>query len=89
MVDGGDGSYQLSGDVGNKPARGANDVVFGGGDQGFALRGTAALTGMSQLGYHQSSGDTIIRGSTDGDATSEFEIQLVQTLTPTQARFDA
>jgi hypothetical protein len=46
------------------------------GNQAFRFVGTAALTGAAQLGFFTSGGNTIVRGSTDGDAASEFEIQL-------------
>ena len=46
------------------------------GNQAFRWVGTSALTGAGQLGYFTSSGNTIIRGSNDADAASEFEIQL-------------
>ena len=53
------------------------------GNQSLRWVGTAALTGPGQVGYFTSSGNTIIRGSTDVDAASEFEIQLsgIKTLT--------
>ena len=35
-----------------------------------------AFTGPGQLGRFRSGGDVIVRGSTDGDAAPEFEIQL-------------
>lgn len=52
----------------------ANGAI--GGDQTFRFVGTAALTGAAQLGFFTSSGNTIVCGSTDADAASEFEIQL-------------
>ena len=59
----------------------ANTTIAG--NQAFRWVGTAALTGAGQLGYFTSSGNTIIRGSNDADAASEFEIQLngIKTLT--------
>ena len=53
------------------------------GNQAFRWVGTAALTGAGQVGYFTSGGNTIIRGSNDADAASEFEIQLngIKTLT--------
>ena len=59
----------------------ANTTVAG--NQAFRWVGTAALTGAGQLGYFTSGGNTIIRMSTDADATSEGEIQLtgIKTLT--------
>ena len=46
------------------------------GDQAFAWKGAAALSGAAQAGYYRSGGATIIRASTDGDAAAEIEIQL-------------
>ena len=46
------------------------------GNQAFRFVGTAALTGAGQAGFFTSGGNTIVRGSTDADAASEFEIQL-------------
>ena len=46
------------------------------GNQAFRWVGTAALTGAGQVGFFTSGGNTIIRGSNDADAASEFEIQL-------------
>ena len=59
----------------------ANTTVAG--NQSFRWVGTAALTGAGQLGYITSSGNTIVRMSTDADAASEGEIQLtgIKTLT--------
>ena len=59
----------------------ANTAIAG--NQAFRWVGTAALTGAGQLGYFTSGGNTIIRGSNDADAASEFEIQLngIKTLT--------
>ena len=53
-------------------------------DQPFRWVGTAALTGVAQAGFHTTAaGNTIIRGSNDADAATEFEIQLngMKTLT--------
>jgi hypothetical protein len=52
----------------------ANGAIAG--DQAFRFVGTSALTGAAQLGFFTAGGNTIVRGSTDGDAASEFEIQL-------------
>jgi Ca2+-binding RTX toxin-like protein len=52
----------------------ANGTVAG--NQAFRFVGTAALGGPSEVGFFTSGGNTIIRGSTDADAASEFEIQL-------------
>ena len=59
----------------------ANTAIAG--NQAFRWVGTAALTGAGQLGYFTSGGNTIIRGSNDADAATEFEIQLngIKTLT--------
>ena len=57
------------------------------GNQAFRWVGTAALTGAGQLGYFTSGGNTIIRGSNDADAASEFEIQLTGIKTLTVGRF--
>ena len=59
----------------------ANTAIAG--NQSFRWVGTAPLTGPAQVGYFTSSGNTIIRGSNDADAASEFEIQLngIKTLT--------
>ena len=59
----------------------ANTTIAG--NQAFRWVGTSALTGAGQLGYFTASGNTIIRGSNDADAASEFEIQLngIKTLT--------
>ena len=48
------------------------------GNQAFVLLDTdpPAFTGPGQLGRFRSGGDVIVRGSTDGDAAPEFEIQL-------------
>ena len=46
------------------------------GNQAFRWVGTSALTEVGQVGYFTSGGNTIIRGSNDADAASEFEIQL-------------
>ena len=47
------------------------------GNQAFHWLGTDVLTGPGEVGYFTTSGDTtIIRASNDGDAASEFEIQL-------------
>ena len=54
------------------------------GNQAFHWVGSAGFTGApGELGYFASSGNTIIRGSNDADAASEFEIQLngIKTLT--------
>ena len=45
-------------------------------DQAFRWVGTTALTGAGQIGFLISGDTTIIRGSNDADAASEFEIQL-------------
>ncbi len=43
----------------------------------FVFVGSSELTGTAgQLGYYNSSGDTIIHADLDGDGVSEFEIQL-------------
>lgn len=52
------------------------------GDQAFVWKAAATLGGAAQLGFYRSGGNTIIRGSTDGDAAAEFEIQLNGSLTP-------
>ena len=52
----------------------ANTTIAG--NQAFRWVGTAALTGAGQVGYFTSGGNTIIRGSNDADAASEFEIQI-------------
>ncbi len=46
------------------------------GNQAFHWVGNAALTGPGEIGYVTTGGNTIIRASNDGDAASEFEIQL-------------
>ena len=46
------------------------------GNQAFRWVGTAALGGPGEVGFFTSGSTTIIRGSTDADAASEFEIQL-------------
>jgi len=46
------------------------------GDQAFTWMGTGALTGAAQLSYAHVGTNTVIYGSTDGDAASEFEIVL-------------
>jgi len=52
------------------------DVTVG-GDQAFRFVGRGSLAGgPGRLGFTTSGGDTIVRGSVDGDATSEFEVQL-------------
>ena len=59
----------------------ANTAIAG--NQAFHWVSTSALTGAGQLGYLTAGGNTIIRGSNDADAASEFEIQLngIKTLT--------
>ncbi|MFO1037745.1 MAG: hypothetical protein U1E45_12930 [Geminicoccaceae bacterium] len=57
------------------------------GNQAFHFVGTAALTGPEQVGYFTSGGNTIIRASTDADATAEIEIQLTGIKTLTAADF--
>ena len=52
----------------------ANTIIAG--NQAFRWVGTSTLTGAGQVGYFTSGGNTIIRGSNDADAASEFEIQL-------------
>ena len=52
----------------------ANTAIAG--NQAFRWVGSAALTGAEQVGFFTSGGNTIIRGSNDADAASEFEIQL-------------
>ena len=59
-----------------------------GADNPFVWKGAAALTGAGQLGYYVSGGVVVIRGSTDADAASEFEIQLTAGLTPQASWFD-
>ena len=44
--------------------------------RGRIRQGAAPLTGGGQVGYFSSSGNTIVRASTDADAASELEIQL-------------
>ena len=53
------------------------------GNQAFRWVGTAALTGPGEVGFFTSGGNTIIRGSNDADAATEFESQLngMRTLT--------
>jgi len=46
------------------------------GNQAFRFVDTAPLDGAGQLGFFVSSGNTIVRGSTDADAAAEFQIQL-------------
>ena len=57
-------------------------------DQSFRWVGKAVLTGVAQIGYYVSGGNTIVRASTDADGKAEFEIQLngVKTLTPADFR---
>ena len=62
----------------------ANTAIAG--NQAFRWVGTAALTGAGQVGYFTSGGNTIIRGSNDADAASEFEIQLTGSKTLTDGR---
>ena len=57
------------------------------GDQSFHWVGAAALTCAGELGYRLAGGITIIRGSVDGDAASEFEIQLTGMKTLAEADF--
>jgi Ca2+-binding RTX toxin-like protein len=44
-------------------------------DDDFVFVGDDAV-GKGELGYFESGGSTIVRGNTDNDAASEFEIQL-------------
>jgi Ca2+-binding RTX toxin-like protein len=53
-----------------------------GGDQEFAWRGSADLTGAAQLGYFRSGSSTIVRGSTDGDSAAELQIALEGSFAP-------
>ena len=46
------------------------------GNQAFHWIGTAALSGPGEVGYFTSGGNTFIHASNDGDAASEFEVQL-------------
>jgi Ca2+-binding RTX toxin-like protein len=46
------------------------------GNQAFRFVGADPLTGPGQLGFRVSGGNTIVRGSTDGDTAPELEIQL-------------
>lgn len=46
------------------------------GNQAFAFRGTAALTGAGQVRAVVSGSDTLIQGSVDSDSAAEFEIVL-------------
>ena len=52
------------------------------GDQAFAFVGTRAFTGAGQLRLARVDGDTVVQGSTDGDAAPEFEVLLTGRITP-------
>ena len=62
---------------------GIDAVTTAAGNQAFRWVGSAALTGPGEVGFFTSDGNTIVRMSTDADATSEGEIQLtgIKTLT--------
>lgn len=57
------------------------------GDQAFAFVGTRAFTGAGQLRMARADGDTVVQGSTDGDAQPEFEILLANGATPAAGDF--
>ena len=57
------------------------------GDQAFAFVGTRAFTGAGQVRLARVDGDTVVQGSTDGDAAPELEILLANGATPTAGDF--
>ena len=57
------------------------------GDQAFAFVGTRAFSGAGQVRLARVDGDTVVQGSTDGDAQPEFEILLSNGATPAAGDF--
>ena len=57
------------------------------GKQGFDFIGAADFTAAGQLNFAYSNGNTIISGSTDGDANAEFQIVLEGRFTLAQTDF--
>ena len=52
------------------------DASSAAGTQAFTFIGTAAFTGLGQLRYIQTGGNTIIEGNTTGTHAADFQIQL-------------
>ena len=57
------------------------------GDQAFTFVGTRAFSGAGQVRLARVDGDTVVQGSTDGDAQPELEILLANGATPTAGDF--
>ena len=57
------------------------------GDQAFAFVGTRAFGGAGQVRLARADGDTVVQGSTDGDAQAEFEVLLSNGATPAAGDF--
>ena len=57
------------------------------GDQAFAFVGTRAFSGAGQLRLARVGGDTVVQGSTDGDAAPELEVLLTGSVNPTASDF--
>jgi len=58
-----------------------------GGDQAFAFVGTRAFSGAGQVRLAKADGNTVVQGSTDGDAAPEFEVLLTGSVNPTAGDF--